>query len=138
MLAPADTIGAGPAANRSRGMNVIAAIGQRPPAWATLAQALCERRPVRARYHGHERLLCPHVLGWRAGRPKVLSYQAAGGTSGGALPVTPQQRWRSMFVDEIEDAVITNHPWETADNYLLNSTGIYIVELGIDDSSAVK
>lgn len=47
----------------------------KPPQWAVLQQAIREKRPVRARYHGTERLLCPHALGWKNGRPKVLCYQ---------------------------------------------------------------
>ena len=93
----------------------------RPPAWAVLDQALKERRPVRARYHGHERVLCPHGLGWKHGRAKVLAYQAGGTTSHGALLGDPRQRWRSMFVDEIEAPVIIDGPWETADNFSLAS-----------------
>lgn len=89
-----------------------------------IEQALLQRRPVRARYHGHQRLLCPHAMGWHHGRPKVLAYQADGTTSQGTLTPVPQHRWRSMFVDEIQDAVITDQPWQTADNYSSAITGI--------------
>lgn len=105
----------------------------RPPAWEALERALTERRPVRARYHGAERVLCPHALGWKNGRPKVLSYQASGTTSGGILPKDPRERWRSMFVDEIEDVTITGGRWETADNYSLRSNGIDNVETAVND-----
>ena len=98
----------------------------RPPAWAVLEQALLQRRPVRARYHGTERLLCPHALGWKNARPKVLSYQA-----GPALPPDPRQRWRSMFVDEIEEPVISDGPWETADNYSPGTNGIDDLEISV-------
>jgi len=100
---------------------------ERPPAWAVLEQALLERRPVRARYHGTDRVLCPHALGWKNARPKVLSYQA--GPAG--LPAEPRQRWRSMFVDEIEDPVITDARWETADNYSPATNGIDDLEISV-------
>ena len=96
----------------------------RPPAWTLLAQALTQRRTVRARYHGTERLLCPHALGWKHGRAKLLAYQAAENTTRGALPANACQRWRSLFVDEIEDLTITDHQWQTADNYTPHSNGI--------------
>ena len=48
-----------------------------------------------------------------------------------ALPAEPQQRWRSMFVDEIEAAVFTDDPWGTADNYSLSTNAIDQVELAI-------
>lgn len=89
----------------------------RPGAWEVLAQALSERRPVRARYHGHERVVCPHVLGWAGGRAKVLAYQAAGTTSAGVLPLDASRRWRTMFVDELVGPVVVEGPWQSAPNY---------------------
>lgn len=96
----------------------------RPPAWDVLEQALTARRTVRARYHGHERVLSPHVLGWKDGRAKVLAYQSGGTTSVGAISPNARERWRSMFVDEIDHPTITDDRWETADNYSPNSNGI--------------
>jgi hypothetical protein len=87
-----------------------------------LERAIIERRPVRVRYHGHERVLCPHALGWKSGRLKLLSYQSGGITSQGPIPKDPRQRWRSMFVDEIEDVTINDGPWQTADNYSLHNS----------------
>lgn len=103
---------------------------ERPAAWATLEQALRQRHAVRARYHDQERVLCPHALGWRHGRAKVLAYQAAGASHGGLSP-DPGQRWRSMFVDEIQDPVIIDGPWQTADNYRHGANGIEDVEIEI-------
>jgi hypothetical protein len=100
--------------------------------WATLARALSERRPVRASYHDKERLLCPHALGWKNGRPKVFSLQAGGSTSQGSLPADPRQWWRSMFVDEIENPVITDELWMTADNYLETTNGLDDIAFRID------
>lgn len=82
-----------------------------------MARALAQRRPVRARYHGHERVVCPHVLGFAAGRAMVLVYQAAGTTSAGVLPAEASRRWRTMFVDEIEGAVVVDCAWQSAPNY---------------------
>ena len=92
-----------------------------PAAWAALEAALRQRRPVRVSYHGHERLICPHALGWKNGRPKALVYQTA---IIGPTPTHDQHGWRSLFVDEIHDATITNDPWRTAHNYTPHNTGI--------------
>jgi hypothetical protein len=106
-----------------------------PAAWSILARALTERRPVRARYHGQERLLCPHLLGWKNGRAKVLAYQAGGATSHGPLPAIAEQRWRSLFVDQIEAAVIvTDLPWESATNYSQRSNCVDRLELAVTSS----
>jgi len=103
-----------------------------PPAWRVLAHALTQRQTVSARYHGHHRLLCPHALGWKHGRAKLLAYQAAGTTSSGALSATPHHRWRSLFVDEIEDAsIVPGLPWQSAGNYTPMSNCIDDLELYI-------
>jgi hypothetical protein len=90
-----------------------------PIAWAPLEAALRARRPVQVSYHGRERLICPHALGWKAGRPLLLGYQTGGQTSTGALPTDPRQRWRCIFVDEVDHVLAAGpaDPWGTADNY---------------------
>ncbi len=109
---------------------IVVAIRPRPAAWEVLAEGLVTRRPVRAGYHGSSRLLCPHVLGWRNGRAKALSYQLDA-ASGGA-PVPPDQRWRLMFIDEIEDATLVDGDWQTATNYARDCTGIDVIELAVE------
>ena len=103
-----------------------------PAAWAILEQALIQRRPVQADYHGQQRLLSPHAIGWKNGRPKVLSYQATNPTD----PATdPRQQWRSMFIDDIQNATITNHTWQTADNYTPNTNGIDHLHLAVSQTN---
>lgn len=103
-----------------------------PPAWDLLAAALLEQQTVQIRYHGLERTVCPHVLGWRNRRAKVLAYQTAGATSHGPLPDNPMQRWRSFFVDEIEVVATSDLPWETANNYCLDLAGFDQPELAVE------
>jgi hypothetical protein len=87
-------------------------------AWAELEEALRERRAVRVTYHGHERVLCPHALGWKNGRAMLLGYQAGGWTSTGALDADPRKRWRCLFVDEVGKVVAEpGQTWQSADNY---------------------
>ena len=91
-------------------------ITARPPAWDTLEQALRQRRPVRLTYHGRERTVCPHALGWKNGSALLLAYQSAGPAHNAA---EPKQGWRNLFVEEICDATLADPAttWETADNY---------------------
>lgn len=100
----------------------MAASQNKPAAWAVLEHALSQQKPVQALYHGHPRTLCPHALGWKNSRAKVMSYQSGGTTSEGALPADPRDRWRCMFIDEIENPEITDGHWETADNHSVPST----------------
>lgn len=89
-----------------------------PAAWASLQAALRQRRPVHVTYHGRQRIVCPHALGWKSARPMLLGYQVGGQTSTGALDPDPHKRWRCMFVDEIQSVVAdATIPWQTADNY---------------------
>jgi len=110
---------------------------QRPPAWDVLARALAERQPVRARYHGHERVLCPHALGWRGRRAKVLAYQAAGTTSTGELPAAAHLRWRSMFVEELEGPAIVEARREGTGNYSGAPIGMDVVEVALGPAQAM-
>ena len=97
-------------------MNTTAAL---PTAWASLETALRQRRPVLVSYHDKQRLLCPHALGWKNGRPMLLGYQTGGQTTTGPIPANPRQRWRCLYIDEIDQiaAADPNSTWATADNY---------------------
>lgn len=117
-------------------MSATGASSDRPPAWAVLQAALTQRRPVRIGYHGHERVVCPHALGWKNGRAKALCYQTGGTTSTGPLPRDSTQRWRSLFIDQIHDPTIIDGPWETADNYTHHSNGIDQMDLTAEDHAA--
>jgi hypothetical protein len=87
-------------------------------AWAELEAALRERHTVRLTYHGNERTLCPHALGWKNGRAMLLGYQAGGWTSTGMLDADPAKRWRCLFVDEVTGVVAEpGESWQSADNY---------------------
>jgi len=94
------------------------------PTWQILHDALITRRRVQIHYQGHDRVICPHVLGWKNNRPKVLAYQVAGTTSDGPLPEDPTRCWRSLFIDTINHAHIIDGPWQTAPNYTPITTTI--------------
>ncbi len=91
----------------------------RPPAWHTLETALRQQRPVHLSYHGRQRNVCPHALGWKNGRAMLLAYQTDGHTGTEDPPADPRKQWRNLFVDDIADAEFADAAttWETADNY---------------------
>lgn len=97
----------------------MTATAAQPPAWDTLEQALRQRRPIELTYHGRQRTICPHALGWKNNKAMLLAYQTGGHTSTAPLPADPRRRWRNLFVDDIDHAVLADpaNTWETADNY---------------------
>jgi hypothetical protein len=100
-------------------------------AWARLDEALHARRPVWVSYHRRRRLLCPHALGWRAGRPMVLGYQTGGETSTGEPHSDPTKRWRLLYIDEIDEVAAADPAsnWDSADNYNPTRPSPAIVEI---------
>jgi hypothetical protein len=90
-----------------------------PTPWTTLHAALRARRPVLVAYHGRQRLICPHALGWKQGRPMVLGYQTGGQTSTESLHPDPTRRWRCLYIDEIDNMAPADPAsrWVTPHNY---------------------
>lgn len=101
--------------------------------WAVLEQAIGARRRVRLRYHVAGRVVYPHVLCWKNGHAKALSYQVESTTNEGRLPDDPRARWRSMFVEEIEGAVIVPGEWQSASKYSLGSNCVDVVHVVVSD-----
>jgi len=85
------------------------------PTWDLLEVALRERRPVRLTYHGRQRVVCPHALGWKNDRAMLLAYQ----TSTTAGSADPRPGWRNFHLDEIDDPAPAGAttPWQTPHNY---------------------
>ena len=99
-----------------------------PTAWNLLHHAISRRQSVRARYNNKLRVLCPHALGWKNGRAKVLVYQAA---IFAPTSAADPQGWRTMFVDQIQDLTLTDDPWHSANNYTPRTTGIDTMAIAI-------
>ena len=78
--------------------------------YALVRRAIEERRPLEATYNGHRRLLCPHVLGTRDGRPRVLCFQFGGGSARG---LAPGGDWRCLDIDGLGEVAIAAGPWRS-------------------------
>ena len=88
-------------------------------AWAALEAALRARRPVHVSYHGRRRLLCPHALGWKDRPADAARLPDRRPDQHRRAARRPRQRWRCLFVDEVDQRAAADHaaPWATADNY---------------------
>jgi hypothetical protein len=82
-------------------------------AWNLLHAALTDRHPVQGHYSDHLRVFCPHILGWKNGRAKVLAYQIAVLDPHHHDPVG----WRSFFVDQLSNLHLTTNPWLSGPHY---------------------
>lgn len=84
-------------------------------------EAIANRLIVRATYRGHERVMCPHVLGTKgtgpAARQQALFYQFAGHSSSGLGRDGDPGNWRCMFLDELSDVTAEIGDWHTAPNH---------------------
>jgi len=95
------------------------AITAAPTVWSALHAALRDRQPVLVDYHGLRRLICPHALGWKSGRPMLLAYQTGGQTTTATLHPDPTKRWRCMYIEHIDNVIAADadSAWGTAGNY---------------------
>jgi hypothetical protein len=79
-----------------------------------IRMAAAGRRPVAAVYDGLPRLLCPHVLGRKAGRLHTFFYQFGGGSHRG-LPMVPDGigGWRCLAVEKLSQVELRADAWHT-------------------------
>ena len=79
-----------------------------------LRRAAAGRQPVAAVYDGLPRLLCPHVLGRKAGRLHTFFYQFGGGSHRG-LPMAPDGMggWRCLAVEKLSQVELRGDAWHT-------------------------
>jgi hypothetical protein len=82
--------------------------------YSLLRVAAARRQPVAAVYDGLPRLLCPHVLGRKAGRLHAFFYQF-GGNSHSGLPIGPEGKggWRCLDVEKLSRVELRAEAWHT-------------------------
>jgi predicted DNA-binding transcriptional regulator YafY len=86
--------------------------GHSPLFWL-LHRAILERKQVVFGYKSYPREVCPIVLGHKAGREQVLTYQFAG--SGSEGPVRGE--WKCFDLDKIKDAKTRAGRWFSGDTH---------------------
>lgn len=84
--------------------------------YALIRQAILDKKVIRARYKGHVRLMCPHVIGLKDGHEHALFYQFGGGSRTGISPGS-RNNWRCICVNELSDVSIVEGAWHTANNH---------------------
>jgi hypothetical protein len=79
-------------------------------AYDIIRDAILNKRQIVATYQGCRREMCPHALGMKKGRYRVLFFQFAGESNSG-LPQGGQ--WRCINLDELERISVREGPWHT-------------------------
>jgi hypothetical protein len=79
-----------------------------------LRLAAARKQPVSAMYDDQPRLLCPHVLGRKAGQQHALVYQI-GGRSNRGLPMVAEGGgvWRCLAVEKVSDVEFRADGWRS-------------------------
>ena len=78
-----------------------------------LRRAAARRQPAAAMYDGLPRLLCPHVLGRKAGRFHVLVYQIGGRSNGGLRVASEAGVWRCLIVEKLSHVELRADAWRS-------------------------
>lgn len=68
-----------------------------------ILQAIASKKLIEFSYHGHARLVEPHVLGVCGGVTQLLGYQVGGSSSSGSIP-----DWRRFDLPTILDLKLTS------------------------------
>lgn len=98
------------------------------PHYQTIRSAILKKQQVVISYKGYLREVCPHVIGQKVGREKVLTYQFGGGSSSG-LPQGGE--WRCMFIDEIDGVTARDGEWHTGRSHTQPQTCVDYIDVDV-------
>jgi len=102
--------------------------------YSVVRTAVVSKRPIVAVYHGRQRLLCPHRLGWnKEGQPRVLCYQYGGESESGLGPVGSSTNWRCIALDQLRGVKLLEGAWRTAPNHSRPQTCVAEVDVDAED-----
>jgi hypothetical protein len=97
--------------------------------------SILEHRTLRVIYDGHERLLCPQMLGRsQSGRRRLLCLQV-GGESASGLRHAGQGDWRCLSLEKFSEVEFVTAPWQTATDPLRRPKCIDQIELAVSSVS---
>lgn len=93
-----------------------------------IRRAIEEKTCLEGVYAGHRRQLCPHVLGTKQGRPRVLCFQYGGTSSRG---LAPGGDWRCLPLESLTEVTSVTGGWRTKPRSL-PQTCVDVVELEVE------
>jgi hypothetical protein len=101
-----------------------------PSATYLLVRAAIENeRQMTCMYQGHYREICPHIIGWRGGKERLLAFQFGGNTSSG-LP--PGGAWKCLDIAVITDVKVRDGRWHTGTSHSTSQKCVGEIDLDIN------
>jgi len=101
-----------------------------PSAIYRLIRAAIENeQQITCRYDGHDRALCPHIIGWTDGEEKLLAWQF-GGTTSSVLP--PGGQWRCLRVAGMQDVKARDGRWYSGSRHRSTQSCVQEIDLDIN------
>jgi hypothetical protein len=81
-----------------------------------LRTAIRQRRCVSITADGLRRKVCPHAIGFKNNRVKLLGFQYSGESASG-LPISGG--WRIFNLDDVHSIEFLDGPWHSEHNYVI-------------------
>jgi hypothetical protein len=97
--------------------------------YGVIRAAIQSEQQITCRYGGHDRELCPHIIGWTGGEEKLLARQF-GGTTSSVLP--PAGEWRCLRIAEMHDVTQREGRWHTGSRHRSAQSCVQEVDLDIN------
>lgn len=98
-------------------------------------QAMRTRRQIVCIYDGHDREVCPVILGHSDEQEKALTYQFAGKSKSG-LP--PGGEWRCLFLSKISKARLRDGPWLVGSRHSQPQGCVQVVDIDVNPASPYR
>jgi hypothetical protein len=96
------------------------------------AWAIENRVPLLCCYQGHQREICPIILGHSDGREKALVRQTGGSTSKGPLN---KAEWKCFSLSEVADVQLHEGTWQTGARHQQAQSCVKIVDYDANEQS---
>jgi len=94
--------------------------------------AIATKQIIYATYQGHDREMCPHVIGRKNGREQALFYQFGGYTSTGRITEDTPKNWRCIPLEGLTNVTSQPGQWRTYENHLRTQTCVDEIDLEVD------
>ena len=98
--------------------------------------AMAGRKQVVCSYDGHERELCPIILGHSEdGQEKALTFQFAGGSRSG-LPRAGE--WRCLWLGRVTEVRLRDGKWHAGAEHRRAQACVEVVDIDVNPASPYK